>query len=278
VVASPRETKPLLDGGGTAAAVAGQLGASSYIELAAARAGRAVRLSGALYGRDGASLYRAQTFGPSLDEMDGAIAALAHALIWRQPVVAASVGAAGSGVPAAELPAEKAGGRRSAHGPKLGLVMPWASGTAFSPSFSIQYDGRFGSPDYFVELGAGLVIPFDDQPTGDRASVTVAYLELGASRYLWNGDAAPYLGAGVSPAVWATHAWGESEASVTGMAYVQLGMEFNRSRRARFYGEVRLFQTLLAVASAQTDEAAVWTGWAEPRRPLLVFLQGGVGW
>jgi len=281
VVASPQETKPLLDAGVTAGAVATQLGASSYMEVTAVRAGRAVKLSGALFGLDGALLYRAETFGPSLDEMDGAISALAQALIWRKPVASLPVMQGGlRPIPTgeAEAPARSPSGYRGAHGPKLGLVMPRASGTTFLPSFSIQYDGRFGPPSYFVELGAGLVIPFDDNPTSDGASVTAGYLEIGASRYLWAGDVAPYLGAGVSPALWATRAYDRSDVSATCLAYAQFGMGLGRAGRSRFYGEVRLSQTLLKVTHPVSDGTTYGAVLGEPHRPLLVAFQGGVGW
>lgn len=281
VVASPQETKPLLDAGATAGAVATELGASNYIELIAERARRAVKLSGALFGLDGTSLYRAETFGPSLDEMDVAISALAQALIWRKPV--ANLPAMQGGLPPmpteGESPGRSPSGYRGAHGPKLGLVMPRASGTTFLPSFTIQYDGRFGPPSYFVELGAGLVIPFDDNPTDDSVSVAAGYLEIGASRYLWAGDVvAPYLGAGVSPALWATHAYGRSDVSATCLAYAQLGMELGRAGRARFFGEVRLSQTLLAVTHLVSDGTTYGAVPGEPHRPLLIAFQGGVGW
>jgi hypothetical protein len=281
VVASPQETKPLLDGGQTAAVAAGRLGVSSYIELTATRVERAVTLSGALFGADGTLLFQAETSGPSLEEMDFALSALAHALVWRKPVAVAAVAPSAPERAASEPAAattQTPSAYRGSYGPKVGLVMPRASGRSFSPSYAVQFDARFGPPSYFVELGAGLLIPINDSSSGSTVAVSMAYVELGASHYLWAGDGALYLGAGFSPAVWDARALDDSHTAATCSVYAQLGLGINRGGRVRLYWEVRLSQVLLAVAHPVSDGTAYGTTRSDPYRPLLVAFQGGLGW
>lgn len=279
-VASPEQTRPLLEDGGTAASVAGRLGATIYVELTATRVGQAVKLSGSLFDLEGALLYRAEIVAPTLDQSDLATAALARALLWRKPVAllaSTPTMTIPSSRASAEASTENPSARRGTYGPKLGLVVPRVADTSFSPSFSVQFDARFGPPSYFFELGAGLVVPFDDRPTSS-VSVSAGYLEMGASHYLWAGESALYFGAGLSPALWASEFDDRSDLSVTCLAYAQLGIGFNRSGRAKFYGEVRLSQTLLAVAHPIADESTYGATAGAPHRPLLVAFQGGVGW
>ncbi len=278
VVASPQETKPLLDSGLAAPAVARHLGASSYVQLGAVRVEQAVKLSGGFFDGNGRLLYQAEASGPSLDDMDAAVSALARALIWRRPVAMPTETAPASATnEEVGAPPRKSGGLPGFYGPKIGFVMPRASTTTFSPSFNLGFDARFGPPSYFFELGAGLLLPVDDS-TGSTVKVTMGYLDMGASRYLWAGDAAFYLGGGVSPAFWDARAWDASHTTATCSAYAQLGLAINRSGRTRLYGEVRLSQVLLAVAHPVGDGFSYDTTTSEPYRPLLIGFLGGLGW
>jgi hypothetical protein len=284
-VASPLQTKPLRVEGSTAAAVAGQLGATQYVELSAVRIGKRVKLGGALYSRDGAVLYRAEISAFNLDDMDVAIAKLAQSLVWRQPIAinpSADDGSVGqenvyeTPPAAAEPPDPRAS--RGAYGPKAGMVIPRASGKTLSSGLFLQFDGRYGPRTHFFEFGAGVMIPTDDQYTGSLIRLTAGFLEFGASIYLWEGNTAVYLGGGLSPALWQLKVNYETHTAATCSAYGQLGVTFTRDWRARIYGEFRVSQILLGVANPLTDGTGYAYGLSDPYHPLMFGFHGGVGW
>jgi hypothetical protein len=282
-VASPLETKTLRGDGKTSVAVAVQLGVARYVELSALQLGQRVNLGGIIYVADGAMLYRAEISAPSLDAMDSAISALAHALAWRQPIptVATPEAALASpettyAAPAEPPPDPKA--PRGAYGPKVGLAIPRAAGKSFSPGILIQFDGRLGPRNYFLEFGAGLLIPTDDQTGSSVIRVTSGFLELGGSYYLWEGNSALYLGAGISPAIWQSSMGLDDHTAATCAAYGQVGVTFTRNARARIYGEVRLSQLLLGVANPVSDGTMYGSTPSDAYRPTMLAFQGGVGW
>jgi len=281
-VASPLETATLREDGKTSAAIAARLCAANYIELSALQLGQRVKVAGVLYAQDGARLFQAETTAPSLESLDVALAALAHALAFRQPIAPpvqpeAAV-AAYEPLPAPQS-APDASASRGSYGAKLGLAIPRAAGKSFSPGLFMQFDGRLGPRNYFIEIGAGLLLPTDDQSGSSVIRMTSTYLELGGSYYLWEGNSALYLGAGVSPALVGLSSGYDSHTSTTCAAYVQLGLTFTRDWRTKIYGEVRLSQLLLGVANPINDGTLYSNSTlSDPYRPTMLAFQGGVGW
>jgi hypothetical protein len=82
----------------------------------------------------------------------------------------------------------------------------------------------------------------------------------------------------VSPAFWDAKAGYDDQISATCGAYAQVGLTLNRKGRARFYGEVRITQLLLAVTHPVTDGTLYASTTSDPYRPMFVSFQGGVGW
>jgi hypothetical protein len=172
------------------------------------------------------------------------------------------------------------------HGVKLGITQPRSSGKSFSPGILVEFDARYGPHDYFVEFGAGLVIPTDDNYTtsGSTIRVTSGFLEFGGSYYLWAGNTATYVGAGLTPAFWILETGDSSRSyqtnshtSATCGAHGQVGITFMRDARLKLFAEFRLTQLLLAVAhplaSSSSSESL-----SEPYRPMYLAFQGGVVW
>ena len=290
VVASPVETKALRGEAKSAAEIAMQLGAARYVELNAIQLGQKVKLGGTIYARGSSQPFQAETTAQDLDAMDRAIKALAHALAWRRPLRvvlfahealdATEPQAASEAVPEVPeppLPPTDPNAPRGAYGPKLGLAIPRSAGKAFSPGISIQFDARFGPPAYFLEFGAGILFPTDDQSTSTTIRVTSGFLEIGASSYLWAGNTALYLGAGLMPSFWATKVGLDDHASATCAVFGQLGLTFTRNQRFKVYGEFRLSQLLLGVSHPLTDGNGYATTLSDPYRPMVLAFQAGVG-
>jgi hypothetical protein len=279
--ASPLQTKSLRAAGDSSTAVAGQLGAAKYIELSALQLERKVMLAGILYDASGSVLYRAETSAANLDGMEPALTALARALAFRQPVRAAAVARGADALPqnGYEAPPSMTGvpdakTTRGAYGPKVGLAIAKSSDRSFSPSFLVQFDGRLGPRNYFLEFGAGLLVPMDDSTSTSSIRMGAGFLEFGASYYLWAGSTAMYVGAGLSPALWETEYGYATRMGATCSAYGQVGMTFTRDMRVKIYAEFRVAQLLLAVTDPGFSSGA---NGETTFRPTMLSFQGGVG-
>jgi hypothetical protein len=244
-------------------------------------------VNGILYGQDGSVLFQAETSAWSLDTMDTAVLTLARALAFRQPVPASPLPYAPSVAPVASLepiPPPQARPDPNAtvhdHGPKVGIAVPRASGKSFSPSILIEFDGRYGPRDYFLEFGAGLLIPTDDNyNSSDTIRVTSGFLEIGGSYYLWASNSAVYLGGGLSPAFWTLETRNSTDhTSVTCGLYGQAGITFTRDSRVKLYAEFRLTQLVLAVANSLPGSYYGDPELGDTYHPMVLAFHGGVAW
>jgi hypothetical protein len=286
-VASPLETKSIRKQVATSLEAATRMGVALYAELTAMQLGTSVRVQGTLFGKEGKEIYRAQTVAPSLDDMELEIAKLARALILRQPVPrtprsepeAVTEAPAEPDVPEAPPVPVDPNATTKALGGKSAFMLPVSSVRTFSPMVSAQFDGRMGARGHFVEFGAGAAIPLNDASyASNEIRVSLLFLELGGSYYLSEGSTALYLGGGISPGIWSSQVSYGSSASGTLAAYGQIGMTLNRDSRARFYGEIRVSQYLLAVGVPSVDSSGFSTGATSSYHPTLMALQLGVGW
>jgi len=286
-VASPLVTKQFQTGDKTHAAISTELGVRRYVELRAARVGNRVSLDGVLHAQDGATLWQAKTTAWTLESMDAAVTTLSQALAWRRSIPAVPVGASPevARLPAYETPsvpeaaAEEENRRvsKASNGVKVGVMVPRFSDKTFSPTIMIQFDGRLGPRDYFLEYGAGLFLPSNEHYGDETVDMEGAFIEIGGSHYLWDANVALYLGGGLSPAIWMSKGGYEDHVSATCGAYGQAGITFTRDSRAKFYAEFRLTQLLLPVAVPVGDP---YSGSAQSDTfyPTLLSFQGGIGW
>jgi len=273
-VAQPLETKPIFARTKSAPATAMQLGATEYVQLRALQLGARVTVAGVRYTKDGAELFRAETAASSLDDIEAAAARLARSLAWRHPIAAATYGApapppAGEPWPEASAPVQSQ--YPKALGIKTGLIFPVASGKSFASLMSLQFDGRLGSRDSFVEFGIGAAIPSSSADASNNIQMGGVFAELGGSVYLSTASVAPYLGAGVSPRIWIADAPNVSDsAGATCTAYGQAGITFTRDSYLRIYGELRVNQYIIGL----TDKSRA----GESYYPTELALQIGMGW
>jgi hypothetical protein len=286
-VASPLETKRVLQQTKTAQAAAAQLGAVEYIELRAIQLGVKVTLAGIRYAKDGRELFRVETFALSLDDTELATARLAHALAWRQPIPTimppAPIPETWEAYPPAPSPAPGANGYPSSLGLKTGFIFPVASGKSISPMISLQFDGRMGTRDYFIEFGAGAAIATDSEYSTGTTRIEGVFAELGGSYFLSDGSIAPYIGAGISPRILQSSTYSNntySDNSNTGARcalYGQFGFNFTRDSRSRVFAELRVSQNVVGFSDQTTDSNynTVSTG---TYYPTEFALQAGIGW
>jgi hypothetical protein len=279
VVASSVESKQALQHSKTSLEAARQLGAFEYVELRAIQLAARVSVAGIRYAKDGGELFRAETAAANLDDMDMAMARLARALAWRQPIPGSPI--AGTGAPSSvPIPASETKAYPNASGIKTGLIFPMASGRSISPMMSLQFDGRVGTRDYFIEYGAGAAVPTDTQSNSNTIQMGGVFAEIGGSVYLSDGNVAPYVGGGVSPRIWeASNSGNENGGGARCALFGQLGLTFTRDIRARIYVELRVAQNVIGFA----NQANVTnSGYVAPTTgtyyPTEFALQFGIGW
>ena len=293
-VASPIETKQAVQQTKTSQAAATQLGAVEYVELRAIQLGAKVTLGGIRYAKDGRELFRAETSAASLDDMEVATARLAHALAWRQPIPGMMppemLNGAGEPTPMPS-PAPSSKGYPSALGLKMALIFPVASGKSISPMMSLQFDGRMGTRDYFVEFGAGVALATETEASSDSIRINGVFAELGGSYYLSNGSIAPYVGGGVSPRIYVSsirspnpdgYAYDpytdDSNTGARCAVYGQIGVNFSRDSRSRIYSELRVSQNVIGFTNKAMNSSGTMMVSMGSYYPTEFAWQVGIGW
>jgi hypothetical protein len=291
VVASPVEVRPVRVQAASAQAAAAQMGVKLYVELTAVRLGKRVTLSGVLHQSDGLEVFRAEATGASLDAMDTAISALAHALAWRRPIgtqVHLKVDldddepSLQGGAPATN--AEPAWNDPLHHstflGMKGGFALPIGSGRSYSPVLEMAFDGRVGPRDHFVQFGAGAFLPTQDAYTSTSIRVSGAYFQLGGGVYFGSGSAALYAAGALAPTLWSSEVGSESHTALTCALSGQLGATLTRNSRTRLSMEVRLSQYMLGVADPASYGGGdfVVSGTTSNYYPRSLAFLFGAGW
>jgi hypothetical protein len=282
-VASPLESKRALEQSKTPSAAAAQLGGSEYVELRAIQLGKRVTVTGILYSRDGSELFRAETAASSLDEMEMATARLSRALILRQPIPKMSLSEKTvTEVPEAPAVPEVVADPTAypkALGFKTGLLFPMSSGRSFSPMMSLMFDGRIGTRDYFLEFGAGAAVSTEDQYYSGTIRLDSFFAELGGSVYLSSGNVALYVGGGISPGLWVSDRYNNTNTGARCTIYGQAGINFSRDSRTRVYTEFRIAQHILGFADSVSDGTMYGgTTTSDVYYPTILSLQFGIGW
>ena len=136
-------------------------------------------------------------------------------------------------------------------------------GSTFEPLLGVGFDGRLESERFFLEFGAGFVIPTDN--SSSRTGYGGLYAEFGANYYLAASNISPYVGAGVSPRL----LFGsniDSPANVA--AWGQFGLMFLRTSSTRLYTDLRLTQNVFGLEIEG----------GERRYPTELGIQVGIGW
>ncbi len=145
-------------------------------------------------------------------------------------------------------------------GVRTGIAMALAS-SEMNPVGNIAFDARFEFDRFFLEVGAGILIPAVVNSSSSNYGGIGA--EIGASYYLVDSDFAPYIGAGLQPRL----IFGGSIFNLA--PYAQVGLMLSRKASTRLYADFRVSQNVLPVAFNGTGGSLL---------PTELALQVGIGW
>lgn len=157
-------------------------------------------------------------------------------------------------------------------GVKTQVVAMVALGQAFDPMVGAQFTARLEGARYFVEFGAGLIVPtaaWNDPGLNIRRMGGIT-TELGASYYFFKDSMALYLGGGLMPRIMGGN--GE-DFGVRLPVYAQLGMEFLRHVRTRLFIDVRVAQNTIPYLFYSRSAGRLLEYY-----PTEAALQFGLGW
>jgi hypothetical protein len=131
---------------------------------------------------------------------------------------------------------------------------------------ALGFDGRFEREKYFVEIGAGFILP----GPGANKSYGGVGADLGIDYFLTNADTAFYVGGGIVPRL----IFSDGMNSPLNIApYLQLGLLFDRSARMRLYADVRVAQNLLPIRENTSGSTTPIDTY-----PTELTVQVGIGW
>jgi hypothetical protein len=149
-------------------------------------------------------------------------------------------------------------------GLQVRVLAPLARGYETRPAMSLGFDGRFERERYFIEVGAGFIVPSTLIGSSSNSTVSVGgiFLNGGVSFYLTDGDIAPYAGLGIEPRIVF------SSSPIALAPYVQVGVMLWRQSSTRLYAELRVAQNVLPVSP--DGRQAVY--------PTELGLGVGIGW
>jgi hypothetical protein len=270
-VLPPEQLEPVLARTGSQRDAVLQLGLDEYISVQAVRLSRHVSLLVTLHNKYGSELYRMRTTALSLDDMEVVSERIAAALLRRTDMkytrnIDNITGKEAHG--GNRLFLEKIFGVRTA------VMLPLAQHLHSDAALSLMFDGRLETDDYFLEFGAGFLLPSHEQ----SADLAALMLQFGASYYLTHSSVSPYIGAGVSPCAML--------GDYSGAAFTvnaQLGLMFMRESSTRLYFELRVDQNLLALKAVPGDSIDPIDGTLTPHTehsvlPTEFSLAAGIGW
>ena len=114
-------------------------------------------------------------------------------------------------------------------GLQVRVLAPLARGYETRPAMSLGFDGRFERERYFIEVGAGFIVPSTLIGSSSNSTVSVGgiFLNGGVSFYLTDGDIAPYAGLGIEPRIVF------SSSPIALAPYVQVGVMLWRQTAAK---------------------------------------------
>lgn len=287
------ESRSAAEAGTSYEAAAAKLGVKEYLRLSAVSAGRSLVISASRHRADGSVLFQTKQMSEGVEGVARDADAIAQALLGKAaslatpPSPSASPAATPSDV---EMPPWKKDETDNFYGFKAGVHFPLAKDAKYWTGLSLQFVGRLQFPRFFIEFGAGFIVPtiiddrYDDSvcgfdPTtgttvcndpdnGDHGYIGGFTTELGASYYLTKGNVVPYVGGGIIPRIVLAGLNNESHDIAGMLAYAQFGFTAPRRGHTHFFADVRLSQAILPQHLESGDP--VWS--TEPT------LHAGLGW
>jgi hypothetical protein len=290
-VVPPSEARSATEAGTSYEAAAAKLGVKEYLRLSAVSAGRSLVISASRHRADGSVLFQTKQVSEGLEGVARDADAIAQALLGKTSLAAPPSPSPVS--PAAEVempPAKFKEDTDNYYGFKTGVHFPLAKGANYWTGLSLQFVGRLQFPRFFIEFGAGFIVPTiiddrydesvcgfypatgttvcNDPDNGDRGYIGGFTTELGASYYLTKGNVVPYVGGGIIPRIVLAGLNNESHDIAGMLAYAQFGFTAPRHGHTHFFADIRLSQAILPQHLESGDP--VWS--TEPT------LHAGLGW
>lgn len=271
-VLSPGRSAPTLAQSPSYVEAARALGVAEYVRITALAVGRRIVVTAMRHRADGSLIYQESLIADSPEDLVPVCDRLGKALFAQRSDEFARTY---RNVTLSEASPQNRLWREKLFGFKTGLHVPFARGARFSPAVALEFDLRLELSNYFVEFGAGALIPtrVDDANDGydvdetltrnNRGSAGGLFGELGASRFLTDGDLGLYAGGGVIPKILFTN----NDAAALAL-YAQLGLTLPRASATRFSADLRFAQSVLG--QHLNDGRRVF--------PAELSFLAGVGW
>jgi hypothetical protein len=260
--------------------------------LSAVAAGRFIAIGASRHQADGRVLQQVKQNAEGVEGLTYSADAIARALVGL-PAAAPALPPLVSAAPQAPPPKQRAPREDTMdYGLKAGVHLPFAPRSRYYSAVSFQFNGRLQFPRFFLEFGAGFVIPtviddnddYDSQcgydssgqnytctgpKTTNRGYIGGITTELGASYYLTNTHVSPYIGGGLIPRVVLAGLDNTDKRDIASMAaYAQFGITVPRHATTRFFCDLRVAQAILP--QHLNNQRRVW--------PTEPSLHVGLGW
>jgi hypothetical protein len=253
------------------------LGGDEYLVVRVVRLEQKVRVRVARHRSDGSVLASESMTAISLDDMEPVAERLAVALTKQTTTEQTRTH---RNVTGRETEAKNRVFNEKIVGIKAQLDMPFARDVKIAPPVSLGVDFKLEADSYFIEFGAGFMIPTPAEDGEARIGGLVS--EIGGSFYLTDSEVSLYAGAGALPRILIAERGGGG-ANVA--LYGQFGAMFARSSSSRFYTDVRVAQNVtrvpLEVDTGATDPTDPFGETVYERYtayPTELILEFGIGW
>lgn len=253
------------------------LGGEEYLVVRAVRLEQKVRVRVTRHRADGTVISSESMTAISLDDMEPVAERLALALSKQ---TTAEETRTHRNVTGRETQAKNRTFNEKVIGIKAQLDMPFAAEVDIAPPVTMGVDFKLEADSYFIEFGAGFMIPTPAEE--GEAQIGGLVSEIGGSYYLTDDEVSLYAGAGALPRILISEGGGGG-ANVA--LYAQFGAMFARSSSSRFYTDLRVAQNVtrvpLAVDSGMEDPTDVFGDSLYERYtayPTELILEFGVGW
>jgi len=216
---------------------AAALGIDEYVHVEAIRLSSKIALQASLRNKHGSNLFQVKTTATSLDDMEVVAERLAASLMRRTELPNTLTI---DNVMGKETRAPNRLFLEKLFGVRFGFVLPVAKHLELSPTLQVAFDVRLEQNDYFIEAAVGFFV--SNQAGEGQQSLSGMLALIGASYYLSHTSVSPYVGAGLSPRLFAD---GYSGVGLTANAHA--GLMFMRESSTRIYVQVQVDQNLIKI-------------------------------
>ena len=243
------------------------LGLDEYVHVEAIRLSSKIALQASLRNKHGSILFQVKTTATSLDDMEVVAERLAASLLRRTELRNTRTI---DNVMGKETRAPNRLFLEKIFGARFAFVLPVAAHLELSPTVQVAFNARLEQNDYFVEAGVGF---FVSNRVGGQQSLSGMLAQIGASYYLLHANVSPYIGAGLSPRLYADGYTGAGLA-----ANAHLGLMFMRESSTRIYIEFQVDQNLVKVRpSAVYDYSSAASSTPQAVLPTEFSFAAGIG-